>query len=270
MIRLLLFIALASRCFAPVLVNPFVLASTGYTPPSSNLVLWLSARKETAYSDGGTVQTPTDWSGAGNAPTQATSTSRATFETGEINGLPTFRFDGVDDRWTFSGTGLNIGRNVSGLTVYVVSKSNAAGSARSSAGMSVGTSATANRWFVGHTLGNKLRSGGRRLDADSLQEANGTATYSTGTFYLSSFVFDYTNTDLYQYLNGVADGSNTSFQTSGSTSDTAALGGAVGSASSASGTFWSGDIAEVLVYHAAHNSTTRAAIEAGLMGIFGL
>lgn len=276
--RLLLILSLLLAPCSALLSGPFFLgqqgviasASTTYTPPTANLVLWLSARKETAFSDGAAVETPTDWSGAGNAPTQATSTSRPSYETAEINGLPTFRLDGVDDRWLFSGTALDIAKNVGGLTVYVVSKSTSTATARTTVGFTSGTSTTANRFFVGHTSGSKLRSGGRRTDADTLQEVNGTATYSSGTWYLSTAVFNYTNSDLNQYLNGTSDGSSTTFQTDGSTSNTSSQAATIGASSAVSSIFWTGDIAEVLIYQTAHDSTTRSAIETGLRGIYGL
>ena len=69
------------------------------TDPSTiaGIKLWLKA-DALALSDGDPVATWTDSSGLGNNATQATSGSRPTFQTNEINStLPVVRFDGSDD-----------------------------------------------------------------------------------------------------------------------------------------------------------------------------
>lgn len=247
-------------------------ASSAWAPPTtSNLALWLDAHRETAYSDAGSVQTPTDWSGSGNAPTQSTSAARPTWEAGEINGNAVFRFDGVDDRWVFSGAGLDLLKNTGAATVYWVSSVSSVASARSVWGWSSGTSATGNRLFGGLAASGYMRGGGRRLDADSLSDNSGATAVSTGTFYVFSLVVDYTNSNLYGYLNGTNQISNTSFQTDGSTSNTSSLGAAVGSGTAASTILYLGDTACLLFYAGvAHDSTTRESIESSLRTRFGL
>lgn len=247
-------------------------ASSAWSPPTtSNLALWLDAQLETSYADAASVQTPTDWSGSGNAPTQSTSAARPTLETGEINGNAVFRFDGVDDRWIFSGSGLDLLKNTGAATVYWVSSTSSVAAARSVWGWSSGTSTTANRLFGGIAASGFMRAGGRRLDADALSDNSGATAVSTGTFYVFSLVVDYTNSNIYGYINGTNQISNTSFQTDGNTSNTSSQGAAVGSGSAASTVFYLGDTACVLFYAGvAHDSTTRQSIESSLRTRFGL
>jgi hypothetical protein len=67
-----------------------------FSPLSLLPVLWLDAGDVVA-SDGDPVQTWADKSGNGKDLTQVTGTKQPLWKTGIINGLPTLRFDGVDD-----------------------------------------------------------------------------------------------------------------------------------------------------------------------------
>lgn len=62
---------------------------------SQYLVSWIDARRETAYSHGNTVQTPTQWVTGGPAFTQATANKRPTWRQASdgIGGVPAFLFD---------------------------------------------------------------------------------------------------------------------------------------------------------------------------------
>jgi hypothetical protein len=83
---------------------------------------------------------------------------------------------------------------------------------------SVDAGTTRAAFFPGLTS-SKWVSGGRRLDANSFQSATSANNIDTNKHVLSAF-FDYQNACLYQYVDGVLDGQNLSFQTAGSTSDT--------------------------------------------------
>lgn len=246
--------------------------SSAWSPPTtSNLALWLDAQRETAYADAGSVQTPTDWSGSGNAPTQSTSAARPTWEQNEVNGNAVFRFDGTDDRWTFSGTGLDIFKNVGGATVYWVCKVNSIATFQPSSGWSVGTSTTGQRIAFGTTATTGLVRGvGRRLDADSLSDNSGGSGISTGTYYVFSVIVDWSNSNIYGYINGTNQFSNTSFQTDGLTSNTSSLGAAIGSPTAASSTYLNGDQSCILIYNIAHDSTTHANTVSSIRARFGL
>ena len=63
----------------------------------SGLIAWWDADQITGLADGEAVTTWTDASGAGANITQATANRKPLYKTGVINGLPTVRFDGLND-----------------------------------------------------------------------------------------------------------------------------------------------------------------------------
>lgn len=62
-----------------------------------DLALWLDASQIYGLNDGDAVAQWNDLSGNGRNATQATTSKKPTWETGEANGHPVVRFDGVDD-----------------------------------------------------------------------------------------------------------------------------------------------------------------------------
>lgn len=95
-------------------------ASSGFNPDNYiSTRIWLSARQETAYSDGNTVETPVNRISGGAAVTQATVSKRPIYKTAVIGGQNAFRFDGVDDTWQSASTTIN---QANGITVIVVGK----------------------------------------------------------------------------------------------------------------------------------------------------
>lgn len=74
--------------------------NSGFDPSQYGVVkLWLSARKETAYSDGAAVPSQTDFGPGAKHATQGTSTRRPTYRTAVLGSklLPAFRYDGSND-----------------------------------------------------------------------------------------------------------------------------------------------------------------------------
>lgn len=63
-----------------------------------NMLLWLDASQMTGLNDGDLVTSMTDFSGNGFHAQFGSDGSRPTFETGELNGLPVFRFNGSQGR----------------------------------------------------------------------------------------------------------------------------------------------------------------------------
>jgi hypothetical protein len=90
---------------------------SGDTPPVAGYVMWLAARKETAFSDNDTVQTWTDQSGNGHHATAPTETARPVFKTNILNGEPVLRFDGT---WDQLGMGDLSSVYPTAATVFVV------------------------------------------------------------------------------------------------------------------------------------------------------
>jgi hypothetical protein len=116
----------------------------------------------------------------------------------------------------------------------------------------------------------KSGAGGRRLDADTFASISSSASVSTSVFQIDTGVFDYANSDLFLYLNGVLEASSTTFQTAGSTSNTAANNMHIGSAVGGTAQYMNGDIAEILVFHAAHDAAIRQRVWEYLNNKWGL
>ena len=160
----------------------------------------------------------------------------------------------------------SLGQNVTGLTIYAVRSHDTVGGGANQGIFGICTnSAGVNRVYVfNQTSTGYNASGGRTLDADSFANALSSGSANATDMQIQTAVFDYTNTDLYQYIDGTADGSNTSYQSNTTTSNTAALTSAIGATCSGGAQYMDGDIAEIIIFHSAHNTATREAVEAYL------
>lgn len=250
---------------------PGILASTGRfldVAALSNCALWLDASDaSTITQSSGSVSQINDKSGNGRNYPQGTSTNQPRIDTHTQNGLAVLDFDGAGDRFVLSPGGL--GRNVGGMTIYVVAKPDSISAARTLFQFSNGTNSTQARASLRLTSASKAEVGGRRLDANSFASVAGASNVSTSTFSVFTGVLDYTNSDAFIYLNQSLDGSTTSFQTDGSTSNTDALDSIIGCNLSRN-EFFDGQIAELIVFHEAHNADQRALIWAYLNRKWGL
>lgn len=156
--------------------------------------------------------------------------------------------------YSFNGTTLtnlnklDIFRNVSEGTIFTVIKYTANSTAQTAIQfMRGGANTWGSRVKFDMTTGNKYQASGRRLDADS--SVTVASTDSTGSFAIHAAVFDWANSDLYQYLNGAINGSTTSFSTNGNTSDTDSVIVKIGAMDVTSAAFLAGDIAEIVVFN---------------------
>jgi len=220
-------------------------------------VLWIDfSDSSTVTTSGSDITQVNDKSSSGYKYVQGTSANRPTLESAVQNGLDVARFNGTTDRLTIGSTDLF--RNIGGGTIYIVRKWAASPTAARTIFQINNNASLARATTYGGVSSNKSGVGGRRLDANSFSGINSTNNVSTTDFKVATAVFDYTNSNLYFYVNKVLEGSTTSFQTDGSTSNTASNGSAIGSTGSAQ--FFNGDIGEILVFHAAHDDTTRAII----------
>lgn len=80
---------------------------------------------------------------------------------------------------------------------------------------------------IGADILKKASVEGRRLDADSYQHQETAADIPSTTWQVQFGVFDYPATTITNYINNSPDGSNSSFQTAGSTSNTPSLASAI-------------------------------------------
>jgi hypothetical protein len=83
----------------------------------TNLRVWLRADAITGLSDGDPVAAWTDQSGNTNNAAQVASGNRPTYQTSGLNGLPTLRFDGVDDHFLIAS---NAGLEPQALSIFAV------------------------------------------------------------------------------------------------------------------------------------------------------
>jgi hypothetical protein len=206
--------------------------------------------------NGSTISQVNDKSANALNFTQAVALNQPSYQTAVQNGLNVARFDGSNDRLTRGSS--DLARNVGGVTIYAIRKwSSSPTAARNIFSISNNVATTARVLLFGGLVSNKMGAGGRRLDADSFASISASSNIGTTSFDLDTAVFDYTNSDLYLYTKDVLEGSTTTFQTSGSTSNTAAAGAAIGSQPNGLTQYFQGDIGEVLIYHSAHDADTR-------------
>lgn len=242
------------------------LASMTFSPSQiPGLGLWLDASAITGLGDGDAISTWNDLSGAGRNAT-GSGAARPVYKTNIVNSKPVVRFDGVDD--VMSLAALSLTNNVPGLTIIAVVKFRSVPAAQKGIlFFTTGAGVTRARLDGGYSAG-KWGAGGRRLDADSFQSvASSTSIVSSG-FSIVEGVFDYANSDLFQYINGALDGSSTSFQTPGNTSatnSTAATIGALGAAD-----FADIDAAEILIWPSTLSSGDRALVRAYLAAKYAI
>jgi hypothetical protein len=248
----------AVRYYKKRLPDAKLVTLTSFDPLSLSPALWLS-------DTGSNAAQWDDLSGNGRHATQTTGIQQPEIVTNALNGRQVRRFDGSNDFMSIL-SGLNIIRNVAGATVfcaweYITLPSS--GSFRAPFVIATGTSDASGRISIGTNLGTtKMFSGGRGLDADALQRVDSTADATTNPF-IQTALFDYANSDLFQYINGGLDGSSTSFQTAGNTSDTDSLAIRIGS-HTGEGFFANIDIAEILVFPVALSAENRQNVESYL------
>jgi hypothetical protein len=245
------------RRFDLCLDGPGVAPPPAFSPASlPGLALWLDASDVSTLTLSGAHVHVNEWRDkSGNGYNfSANGSARPAWAANEIT------FDGVDDRLTLGSNG--IGRNVGGMTVYAVMRWNTTTPPTGSLWLHVanGTGLTTGRTV--HYSGEKYSVGGRRLDSDSFVGIDG-AYLNTSTRLISQ-VFDYTNSDLSQYLDGALDVGTLAFQTAGNTSDTDSLGAAIGSRADGASSWANCSIRAILIYHEAHDATKRAQVEAYL------
>jgi len=230
-----------------------------FTPLSLNPQLWLDAADPTTITlSGSSVTQWDDKSGNGYNVTQGTAISRPTIATDPVTGLTVIDFDGSNDQ-LIRTTATALGRAVTGLTMYAVHKPDVLTSpgagGRQVARIDVSGSGLARASVGVASVANKFYAQGRTLDADSLIRING-SNKTTGSWYSHIGVFDYANTSLFLYVNNILDASTTSFQTATTTSNTNSNNLKIG-AQTTSTELYDGQIAEVFVFHSAHDTNTR-------------
>lgn len=209
------------------------------------LILWIKADAQ-SFSDNDPVGTAVDSSGTTNNAT-ASGTERPTFKTGILNSLPVFRFDGTDDRLTFTTA-------ASTTTTFVVARISVASSTFTDyTPFIIYDTAGAGRLCAKVTTNNwgTFLSNSTDLDAG---EVLGTSTWN---------VLEMTSTtgSTVIYRNGVQKGTAAFSSSNGTTNFIGAEPGT---------RFLNGDIAEVITYNSVLSTGNRTAIELYLASKYGL
>lgn len=256
--------AYASGIFGPAALN-----SGGLAPNQiSNLALWLDASQLSGLSDGDPVSSWTDQSGNNYHAAQATLGKQPEFKTNLVNGKPALRFDGVDDRLSFSGSALGMATDVSGFSVVMVMHTNTLGSSARPFYLAQGFD-NYTRINIGVEADQRMTLLARRVDYGSSQEvASATNIWPTSGFHLYTTNVDFANTSANLWLNGANVGTTTSLLTAGNTSGTNSASGYIGA--TISGGYLAGDLAEMIAYPRAITTDEREQLELYLANKYGI
>lgn len=196
------------------LLRPRASASTAFDPRVlSRLAIWYDALDaSTVILNGGNVSQWLDKSGNGRHASQATAASQPQYSA--AGPFPAAVVCPSPSRWlSISGAG-GVARNVSGVTLIGVHRPTTASVLQSIFFLSRGDVITSPRAVIaaGVTSGS-LESGGRRLDANSIQTVF--SPYVVDTPYVHVGVLNYSAATLSHYVNGSLANSSSSFQTAG-------------------------------------------------------
>lgn len=240
-------------------------------------VLWLDASDPDGdFAPGGTfADGDTRWvdkSSMSNAHAiQASAASRPVIVPGGWNGLSTVRFDGGAFMDIAEGA-LSMLRSRAGATLIVLARPTgvAGGESHRVFMASTGTDSGATRLGLsyhdnfGALMGGsgEVALNGRRLDADDSERMLG-GSAETGILHIHTGVWDWFNGTLQLHQDGQWVGTSESFQTPGLTSATASLNIRLGADASLTARrgFFTGDIAEILLYNRVLTASERDWLE---------
>lgn len=246
------------------------LTITGSTADLSLLADWDA---DTLLGTTGSAVTSWTDSIGGFIASQATGTKQPTLRTGTMNGHNLVEFDGSSDVLALTDGALNLAQNQPSLAIFVVFKlpATAVTGVREVFSLSSGTAAASARAALyTHGTTGKPMAAGRRLDADAFGSVEASTALATGAQGILVGRWLWTSSDLYVYLDGTTVASTLAFQTTGNTSNTISLSGAIGSRADALTTeMYSGSIARILVYTDV-DDTKRNSIESALRTLYGL
>ena len=209
-------------------------------PFASNLLLWMAADSISGKSDGDSVDTWRDLSTSGNNATQSTSSKRPVYKTNTLNGKPVLRFSGAQELSTATGNALG------DFTVFVVFKATAIGGGYDR----VLDKDYANGFWLGRNSSTVNSFGGGIEESGSPFGIFG--SFPDNNWNVLGSIRS--GTTHYLYNNGSALANNT---VSGVTTNTAVYG--IGGRNA---NYFTGDIAEILVYGTALSAEDRKVIEA--------
>lgn len=248
-----------------------------WTPASIGVDAWFDANDSSTLTLSGS--NVTQWADkglfGGDWLEQPTSGQQPTLVSPGQNGLDIIRFDGVDDFLRFTANYGDLLRNVGGATIFRVAKWRSTPAAEKHI-VCLLTNTTTSRAIIGSDASGHHRLVGRRLDSDAAQVLPTAAAVGAG-YQIQCGWIDYANSDAANWIDGTQDGSTTTFQTDGNTSDTASLytateGSAVGAYFSAGTPYGVPDIdlGEILIFRSALSTADRQKVEGYLAHKWGI
>lgn len=231
-------------------VDGFAITSTPtiYGVADTSIGFWYKADAQ-SYVNNDPVGTLVDSSSAGNNATQSTSANKPTFKTNEINSLPAISFDGTNDSLDLASGAWD---NWSTSTMFAVLKPAGSG----------------NRTiFCGQTAGLQYR-----INSSTKQELVKTAVVNIGasTTALSTSVYSQVNAT---FNAGSAYAFRLSSASDGGSSTAATLSGntnCIGRNDPSGDEFFSGLIAELIVWKRVLSGSEIASVESGLNSKYGV
>lgn len=267
------------------LTTPAV-ASSGAScgePSITDLAVWLDGRdidggNNLTLTDGATFQT---WFNKGSVftddPTQATVGSRPTFIASCVNGQACARFDGGDFLRGVTASNYTFLSNGNAVTMYVVWRTTSANPNSRMNIISTGGISAATRGIDFHyddraassknDRHRNLTSNGAAfiIDAETADNAAPAATWIMSGLYQQD---NGSGDDAIVYVNNVSVDTAVASGAFSATAPANAM--AVGRTSASAADFLTGDIAQVLIYQAAHDSTARAAVTTWVDCVYGV
>lgn len=252
-----LYRCIVSNSAGRVIVGPATITVWNPTARGSDTI-WLDpsfglfsertgASATTASTNGGVVGTWRDAAGTRNGVTNADD-QRPLRRNTEHNNFPGIEFDGTDDRFVFTAAMADAVRNKA--FVYIFGTVRTEASATERAIIAFANNATSSRVFVGVNGGGvagTLLAGGRRLDANSFASASLAGSHEAIETFTFGAEFLFSTAQLHLRKNGVRIASNNSFQTAGSTSDTASGAVHVGARPDGTAGFFDGLIGDIVI-----------------------
>lgn len=241
------------------------------SPPATGLVARYRVGSVAGISAGAQISAVPDTSGNGHPDAAQATSTKAPLAKSVTQGGETFwvaDFDGVDDLLSLSGSVLALAQDVPRFTIVVIGVAATVPSGvRYPMAVSIGGGTGARASLsTASSPANSIRAGGRRLDADPFRTVGGAANSMGTTWHIWIGEHFYTANSAEVIQDGTSLGIDTTWQTAGNTSNTASQAASIG-ASGAGGSFWDGDIAEVLLYT---GTPDRATIDSYAQDTYGI
>lgn len=214
--------------------------------PVAGAVLWLDASQITGLSDGNAVSTWPDMSGNGYDATQGTGSAQPTYKTGIVNGKPVVRFDGGD--WLGFTQ-----QSLASFSIFVVNRKDAV----TNKSVLLENSAVAGNQYLAAPSSNASGAYSAQIATTIANSPSATvnAWHIAGLVRSSGIIVAY------------VDGSGGS----GASNSTTFAPNRIASYSQVGTTYWfSGDIAEIILYGSALGATDRQAVQTYLGTKYGI